>query len=172
MLKYRIHNVVGIKKKTWQSTHKKKLENLKAKLSEINNLTEKNNFTKNVVHNLSSYTLSKEETEALSYGIDHYIPVKADRKRVEVEFEYFYNMFAEVIEMQEHEKFGLKLNLLNACKHTDIKVPYQYQNVVKTLSENQSICLLKQDKGRGVIIMNRTDYVEKCEQLIKSRQFV
>ena len=75
--------------------------------------------------------------------------------------------------MSEHEKIGLKMNLLNACKHyTEIKVPYQYRKVVKALSENESKCLLKQDKGRSGIIMDRADYVEKCETMLRNKQFV
>ena len=68
---------------------------------------------------------------------------------------------------------GLKTNLLSACKqYTEIKVPYEHRRVIKSLTENESICLLKQDKGRGVIVINRTDYVEKCEEMLKSKQFV
>ena len=100
--------------------------------------------------------------------------MKADKKRVEVEFEYFFkNVYTEVSMVPENEKIDLKTNLLNACKHyTDIKVPYQYRKVVKALSETQSICLLKQDKGSGVIIINRINYIEKCERLLSSKQFV
>ena len=87
-------------------------------------------------------------------------------KRVEVEFEYYYkNMMNEVTELSEREKMNLKTNLLNACKnYTEVKVPYKYRKVVKSLSENESICLLKQDKGRGIVVLDRKDYVEKCEE--------
>ena len=40
------------------------------------------------------------------------------------------------------------------------------------MSKNDSICLLKQDKGRGVVIVDRTDYVSKCEKLLENKQFV
>ena len=78
-----------------------------------------------------------------------------------------------IIYIPENERIEIKTNLLNACRnYTEIKVPYRYQGVVKNLSRNEAICILKQDKGRGVIITNRIDYVEKCEQLLISKQFV
>ena len=127
-------------------------------------------FSKNVVHNFSSYSLSQQEIEALSYGIDHYIPVKTDTKRVEVEFEYFYkNLLSEVTELPEQERIGIKTKLLNACKsYNGIKVPYRYREVINNLSKNKSICLLKQDKGRGTVIVDHHEYVRKCEDLLKS----
>ncbi len=40
----------------------------------------------NIVHNFSTYTLTDKETEALAYGLDHYIPGDIDKRRLEVEF--------------------------------------------------------------------------------------
>ena len=172
-LKYRVRGVVRTKREGWKATHEKKLENLKACLRNGNPVVN-NDFAKNVVHNFSSYQLSQEKIQALSYGIDHYIPVKIDKRRVEVEFENLYrNVLIGVTNIEENEKMEIKTGLLNACKrYTGIKVPYQYQEVVNKMSKNNSICLLKQDKGRGVIVVDRTDYVEKCEQMLQSKQFV
>ena len=173
-LKCRIRNVVQTKKKLWVLTHKKKMENIQRKSKEAQGIVTGDGIAKKVVHNFSSRPLLEEELEALAYGIDHYIPVKADAKRVEVEFEFYYeNMLEEVTKLPEREKMNLKTNLLNACKnYTQVKVPYKYRKVVKSLSENESICLLKQDKGRGIVVVDRKDYIEKCEEMLKNKQFV
>ena len=42
---------------------------------------------------------------------------------------------------------------------------------MKKLSNNDSIVILKQDKGRGVVIMNRSAYIEKCFSLPNTSQF-
>ena len=42
---------------------------------------------------------------------------------------------------------------------------------MKRLSENQDIFLLKQDKGRGIVIMNRSKYVEKSLELLQTNKF-
>ena len=39
------------------------------------------------------------------------------------------------------------------------------------LSNNNSIVILKQDKGRGVVIMSRSAYLEKYLTLLNTRQF-
>ena len=62
-------------------------------------------------------------------------------------------------------KFFIKVywNLRNTClKYTKKKVPYKYKQVVKELSERRNIAILKADKGRGVVIMGRHKYTEKC----------
>ena len=172
-LKYRVRSLVAAKKKGWKATHEKKMQNLKANLRD-SNLVASNDFAKKVVHNFSSHHLTQEEVEALSYGIDHYIPVKTDKRKVEVEFELFYkNVLLGITDLPEDERIEIKTGLLNACKrYTSIKVPYKYQEVIQKLSKNNSICLLKQDKGRGVVVVNRSDYVTKCEQMLQSKQFV
>ena len=45
---------------------------------------------KNVVDNFSSYTLSNDESVALSYGFDHRIPIRNNRSYITTKFEYFY----------------------------------------------------------------------------------
>ena len=36
-----------------------------------------------------------------------------------------------------------------------------YKTITDGLSNNQSICIMKQDKGRGVVVMDRSKYTEK-----------
>ena len=45
-LKYRVRSVTQMKKKIWQSTHKKKMENIKSKRRENNIITNINDFAK------------------------------------------------------------------------------------------------------------------------------
>ena len=39
------------------------------------------------------------------------------------------------------------------------------------MSNNNSIVILKQDKGRGLVIINRSAYLEKCFTLLNTSQF-
>ena len=43
---------------------------------------------------------------------------------------------------------------------------------MKRLSSNKDIVILKQDKGRGVDILNRSKYIEKCLSIANSSQFL
>ena len=40
------------------------------------------------------------------------------------------------------------------------------------MSQREGITIMKADKGRGVVIMNKSKYLEKCLTLLNSEQFV
>ena len=54
------------------------------------------------------------------------------------------------------------LTLLN------IKVPYKQRQIIKSLSQREDITIMKADKGWGVVIMNKSKYLEKCLTLLKA----
>ena len=127
----------------------------------------------NIVHNFSSYNLSEMERKALAYGLDHYIPEKIDKRRLEVEFEDLYqNILWTNKDLGEEAKLNLKSKFLNCFRNFNkIKTPYEHADTVKKLSKNKDICLLKQDKGRGIVIMDRNKYVEKCLSILETDKF-
>ena len=43
--------------------------------------------------------------------------------------------------------------------------------MIKRLAENKDNIILRQDKGKGVVIMDRGKYTEKCLDLLNSNQF-
>ena len=50
-------------------------------------------------------------------------------------------------------------------------VKLKYRLNTRKLSNNNSIVILKQDKGRGIVIMNRSAYLGKCFTLLNTSQF-
>ena len=57
-------------------------------------------------------------------------------------------------------------------KYSDIKVPYRHRETIRNLWNNQNIVIKKEDKGRGVVIMDRNKYFGNCLALLNSEQFV
>ena len=51
-------------------------------------------------------------------------------------------------------------------------MPYKYQKIVKDLANNKDIRILRQDKGRGVVIIDSSNYIEKCLSLLDNEKFV
>ncbi|XP_057310566.1 uncharacterized protein LOC130648530 [Hydractinia symbiolongicarpus] len=88
-LRFRLRNVITNKSKKWSSTHERKLMNLRSCVPARNKHVVKR-FSPNVVHNFSSYVLSPCEKEALSYSLDYAIPSKHHTRKLETEFENFY----------------------------------------------------------------------------------
>ena len=65
------------------------------------------------------------------------------------------------------------MKLRHTCeKYSDIKVPYKYQRTIDTLRQNNSIVVLKQDKGMRVVILGKNIYVEKCLSILDTNQFM
>ena len=51
-------------------------------------------------------------------------------------------------------------------------VPYKQKKTISNLSNRKDIVILKQDKGRGVVIIFRSNYTEKSMSLLSSDQFI
>ena len=61
----------------------------------------------------------------------------------------------------------------NTCeKYSEIKVPYKHREIIRNLSNNKNIVIMKQDKGRGVVIMDINKYFDECSTMLNSEQFV
>ena len=55
----------------------------------------------------------------------------------------------------------MKTKLRNICdKYNHIRVPYKFRKVVEQLSRNKGTMVLKQDKSRGVVVIDRKKYTE------------
>ena len=46
-------------------------------------------------------------------------------------------------------------------KYSNVYMPYEYRRIVENPSKNDSIVILKQDKGRRVFIMDKHKYTGK-----------
>ena len=127
----------------------------------------------NIVHNFSTYILSNEEHKALAHGLEHYIPERIDKRKLEIEFEQLYkDIIWNAENITGEEKLRLKTKILGCYKnYSTIKTPYEYKETINKLSKNENICLLKQDKGRGIVIMDRNKYVEKCMGILQTDKF-
>ena len=51
-----------------------------------------------------------------------------------------------------------------------MKVPYKYQQTVKELSKI-NIVITRKDKRRGMVIMNKSKYQEKCLMILEIGNF-
>lgn len=114
--------------------------------------------------------MSYEEITSLSFGLDQHIPYKADNNSIYAEYELFYqNLLQDNSYLAEHTLSRNKTKLRYTCKkYYNIKKSYKYQKVIQNLRENQSIIILKQNKGWYVIVNQNTD---KCFSILNSSQF-
>ena len=160
-----------IKAITYQ--HEKNLNNLQKLQQNYVNTKTKQHPIRQIIHNFSSYVLSRDEEIALSYGLDQDIPSNLNKTDIEAEFERLYQgLLKDISNIPEKNLSTLKRKLRSTCeKYTQIKVPYKYQQTVKKLSKNQNVVIMKQDKGRGVAIMDKSKYQEKCLKILEKGNF-
>ena len=148
-----------------EKVHTKKVKNLH-KQQQINQSSNEkvNNYIKSTVQ-LSSYQLSDDEITAFSYGLYHHIPNKLNCHRIHTEFEQLHqNLVKDISHIPDDNFTRLKTKLRSTCeRHSRIHVSHKYKTIVDSLSKNQSICIMKQDKERGVVVMDRS----KCENKIQ-----
>ena len=113
--------------------------------------------------NFLSHTLSNVELVALSYGLDHQIPIRNNRNNIATEFGHFYqNLLIYISHIPEVQIRQGKTKLRDASKkYCRMKIPYQDRKTIENLSKRNDVIILKQDKGRGVVLMEKNKYTEK-----------
>ena len=128
---------------------------------------------KEVVHNFYSSKLSKEELEALPYSLDYHLPSKVSRNSLNTEFEMFFqNLFNDISAIPEENLARVKMELQSTCeKYYQVKRYFEYNQVIQNLLKNKDIVILKQDKDRGVVILDRSKYMGKCLSILSTTQF-
>ena len=149
--------------------HAKKLSKLRNLKPTIRNITRQ----AGAVHNFASVTLTDRQLEALSYGLDQHIPTETNKVEIQTRYEELYQKLSRNnSQISEDDKLALKTsvlsNYLNYCK---IEVPYKHEQSIKELRRNPNIAILKQDKGRGTVILDKDVYIDKCSSMLDSNQF-
>ena len=84
-----------------------------------------------------------------------------NENKIQTEFEsFYYNIIQHTQHLIQNEKDKLKSKIWPTCEnYYRNKVHYQYKEIIKKLSNNKDIIILRQDKGHGVIVLNRTRYI-------------
>ena len=101
--------------------------------------------------------------------MDYHIPNQSSYNTTETEFEMFDQIILQnLLHIPENEVAELRSKFCNAChKYNNIKVPNKYQKIAKDYANNKTIQILRQDKGRGIVIMNSSKYKEgKCLSIL------
>ena len=91
-----------------------------------------------------------------------------------MEFKYFYqNITNDIWHLSGDNVYNLETKLHHTCEnYSDNKAPYKYQRTIDTLGQNNSIVMLEQDKERGVVMLDKNIYVDKCLPILGTNQFM
>ena len=152
-------------------THERKLHNLGA------NYHLKSCTPEQVIFNYSDTTLTQREKFLLSFGLDFCLPIfKPSFYRYFLHFEniinrlksyklaenYYFNSVIECVRNIAHKHYyGFKSRKVNSpiFKKDDFKL-------LKDLGKKTDLVICKPDKGNGVVLLNKSDYVSKMQNII------
>ena len=123
--------------------------------------------------NFSSYQFSAEEIHVLSFGLDHHIPSKLSENEVKTEFEtFFYGWYKQLKHFTLGKRDELKTRLRKSYEnYYKVRHSSKVQKTIDKLAREKNIRILKQDKGRGIVVLDKTNYIEKCMALLDTNQF-
>lgn len=116
-----------------------------------------------IVENISSRKLKNYEIEALSLGL------KFDTGRDKCSY---VDQVCRNYNWQEDDiEKGFIQGILMCCKsfseRNDDSLPRRYMEALNSLAKDDSIVITQTDKGSGIVIMDRSDYLRKMHDLIQ-----
>ena len=105
--------------------HKNKLIKFRKSQQKYNKSTTQKELVRKMVHNFSSHEFSHEELNALSYGLNHHIPTKANKNAVSTELEHvFQKVLKDISNILENGLRYIKTKHRNSFeKYCNVKVP-------------------------------------------------
>ena len=150
-----------------QNTHSRKLERLGIQIPKFLN-------SKSTVFNHSNYVLSKREQFLLSLGLDFCLP------NFKPTFSSFYLplelLFTRLRSLQlPGDLPSLQRDIRNLAQNTFFSksttnwLPFFRKDdcqLLKNLSNNPDIIITRPDKGRGTVLLNKNDYVQKMDEIL------
>ena len=106
--------------------------------------------------------------DAIDFGLEHCVPGKCNAEKLTVDIELFYQpLQLQNPDMRGDDNSMAKTKLLDTySKCRNIKTTYNYHKAVKTSSGDTQIIVLKQDKGRGVVVLDRSLCKDSCLEIL------
>jgi hypothetical protein len=176
-LKVRISLNTDKKLATVRRTHNKKLNDLGIR-------NDHKIDPNNVVFNFSNRVLSSREKELLGLGLDFSLPFpKLDFVNYFTNFESLChsivnidtacgNLYRDYLPRIKNKISSLANNSFETIKREKVESPVVCKNdlsVLKLLKNDSSIVVTRPDKGRGTVVLNKLDYVEKMGNILSDR---
>ena len=151
------------------------------KLKNLGYVSDCNIDSSKVIFNFSDVILTEEEKCALSKGLKFSFP--PFRLNFISHFLPFEKLFKDVFSMDFYDPlnrgFQVFKQSLSHLAHSSfysynpfsIQRPFdnEWVKLMKNLAKNKNIVVTKPDKGNGVVLLNKSDYLEKMHDILSDR---
>ena len=133
-----------------------------------------------VVFNFSNYNLSQREKFLLSLGLNFNLPnFKPSFNKFFISFELLVRKLQTLTQV-ENRNFeetrkriqGLAHNLYNEVSRTSCSFPFfkkDDRDLLKSLGRRKDLVICKPDKGNGVVLLNKDDYINKMNEILSDQ---
>ena len=127
------------------------------------------------INNLSSYQLSTSEKSVLRYGLKFCVPPKkVRREQIFSEFEVLAGQLKHHVPSSKECKQRLMAKMQDLAYSYcgtpldlgDFQMNKENYTVAQQLMKNNNLVISKPDKGSGMVILDRSDYVSKMMSLL------
>ena len=115
--------------------------------------------------------LDKTETQDLSYGLKHSVTPK--RIPTETIVSSVEAVLSRQRELSEPTKDNIRSRIastIQSASLTDNNLTKDERQALKRLRNDNDILILPADKGRVTVVMDKTDYHDKIDELVNDKQ--
>ena len=122
--------------------------------------------------NLSDYNTSQDEEDFLNLGLNFHLQPRYDKLQKQTEIEVLYH---SILDLERKGKIMINSNLADqlraeGVKHRNTKfrsvLTPNLRQAAKKLQSNNDIIIRRADKSATYVILNKTDYQEKVNELL------
>lgn len=129
------------------------------------------------VKNVSSVVLTRTQKEALSVGLKFCIPPTRNQSiNVKTQFECLFDQLKSLKPSSEDTALWFKSKLVDLAHQYQCtpvsqtcQLSKQHIEQLKVLRKNKDVMILPPDKGSGVVLLDRKDYIEKMTAILSDQ---
>ena len=126
------------------------------------------------IFNIAEINLSSLEREVLSRGLDFGIPKRTSREEIQTEFEVLYKQLkhygptsVEADDICRTKLAGIAEQFHGTPNNlAGFSLRKEHFKTIKSLRNNPEIVITRPDKGKGVVILRRKDYIDKMTTIL------
>ena len=172
VFKISIKRLINNEQEKVKERHDKKFDKLIVEKA-LKDDTKKN--PNNLITNLTEEVLSKEETDVLMYGLNHGIALRPREEDILPVIEGFYSKIKDLNAIKknymasERIKYALRSFAYNVIDIDDKHFHQDNKRVKVMKSLRKRFVILKPDKGQGVVLLTKEDYVRSMENIFSDR---
>ena len=129
--------------------------------------------------NFSDYDLTDIESFVLSHGLNFELPPRYLCKEIFAEFESLWAQLLHYSASSVEQRTALKAGLADLahlyCDSTivsrDFTMHKERFRAISRLRKSDDIIITKPDKGSGVVLLSKSDYIDKMNEILDQSKF-